>query len=269
MNDIKDTIFKEIYITEYGREKCSALKDIVTAAKKWHRFHYVLFGKGKFIINEKEYNLSQGDIFYIPDNATPRYYPDKKDPWIYAWVGFNGDNVKKYLENCNISQEKPIFKDHDFILKNDFNDFVDSCNRAGEVSLYALGIVLQIFYKMMEMNKSKKKSLTTKEIYVKEAQQFIENNYQFNITITTISESLNISPNYLANIFSDVMGMPTKKYLTKVRMEKACYMLINEDLPIKDIAKKVGYDNQLHFSSEFKKIKQISPLLYRERNVLY
>jgi AraC-like DNA-binding protein len=263
-----DNQFKEIYLTEYGREKCIATKDIITRPKGWHRLHYVLYGKGTFILNGKTYDLAKGDIFYIPVDAAPRYYPNRSDPWMYIWVGFNGDEVGSFLNACKINEQNPIFRDQGLHLKDLFNSFVDSCNRLGETSLNSLGIVLQIFGEMINMVNNKKEKPTPKEIYVKNAKMFMENNYQFQISVTSIANDLGLSPNYLANIFSEVLGMSTKQYLTRLRMEKACYLLINENLPIKEIAKMVGYTNQLHFSSEFRKVKKISPLLYRKNNVL-
>ena len=57
-----------------------------------------------------------------------------------------------------------------------------------------------------------------------------------------------------------------KEYLTTVRMEQAKKMLSTHRYKIKEVGKFVGYKNQLHFSSEFKKYTGKSPLQYSKSN---
>lgn len=53
--------------------------------------------------------------------------------------------------------------------------------------------------------------------------------------------------------------MTTKQFLIKVRMENAKSLLLTNKYKIKEIAKNVGYANQLYFSNEFKKYYGVYP----------
>ena len=60
------------------------------------------------------------------------------------------------------------------------------------------------------------------------------------------------------------IGISPQEYLLSLKMEKACNLLTNLQLSIGDVARQVGYEDQLTFSKIFKKSKGVSPKLYRE-----
>jgi AraC-like DNA-binding protein len=71
-----------------------------------------------------------------------------------------------------------------------------------------------------------------------------------------------VTPNYLANIFAKFEHTSPKRFLTEVRMKNAGLLLKTGAYRIADVGKKVGYPDQLHFSSEFRKFYGLSPLNY-------
>lgn len=47
-------------------------------------------------------------------------------------------------------------------------------------------------------------------------------------------------------------------------MFQASFYLINTDLPVYEIANRVGYDNLGHFYRKFEALYQMKPLMYRK-----
>ena len=62
------------------------------------------------------------------------------------------------------------------------------------------------------------------------------------------------------------MGMPYIDYLTQVRMEKACQLLTETDMPIKEIVWQVGYIDDSSFRKKFKARYGIRLSDYRKEN---
>lgn len=261
--------FEELSLKECGRERCQPGKIVNFDIKDYHLFHYVLFGQGTFIFDGKIYHLKKGDIFYIPPQHTAKYFPSFKDPWMYTWIGFKGARSDLYLKRVGLSEKSPVFNDRKhLLLKPLFNELMDKYNSAKYLNIEILAVFMNIIYKMMTYDYKVDLLITSKQAHIRTAKQFIENNFQFKIRITDIADALPISSNYLANIFKEELGYSPKQFLTEYRIQKACQMLLNGDMHIKDIAKRVGYDNPLHFSAEFKRIKNVSPKMYREKNKL-
>jgi len=258
---------QDLRLFECGKEKCCSIKDIVSFAKDYHVLHFVLNGKGFLELFGIRHELSKGDFFYIPPLSEAHYYPDPKDPWTYTWIGFGGEKGENFLSLCGISAERPVFsKIRDNSLNDYFNELVYNYNHTGFLDVKCLGYAYLIFSVMIEhCHIIAPRSLTPKESHVKEAKEFISYNFQFPITVQNIADSVNLTTNYLSNIFQETLGMSPKQYLTKFRMDRACVMLADGRLKIKDVAARVGYKNQLHFSGEFKKIKSICPKFFQDK----
>lgn len=254
----------ELNLRECGREKCIPQKAFDFTVKDYHLFHYVVMGEGYLEMGGKKYHLHKGNIFYIPPKEHPVYYPDQNEPWTYCWLGFDGSNAAKYLSESGISIENPIVHDrNDFALKTIFDGIYDRYQEAGFLDLRCLGLAYQIFDILLGLSPTSSDiPLSAKERIVKSGKEFIANNYQFAITVDDIAKSMGVTPNYLANIFSESIGLSPKRYLTNYRMDKACLLLKTKRYKIKEVGKKVGYENQLHFSTEFKKQFGVSPLQY-------
>ena len=58
---------------------------------------------------------------------------------------------------------------------------------------------------------------------------------------------------YISKLFREEVGDSPINYLIKVRLAKAKELIEESGLPIKAVAKKVGYDDAYHFSKLFKK----------------
>lgn len=261
------TKFTDLALFECGREKCIASKEICFTAKPYHLFHYVLFGKGWYELDGVLYELKKSKLFYIPPNVQPKYYPDKKDPWTYTWIAFDGLYADRLLKHSGISRENPIFSDSkDFKLFKYFMDISEQYAIKGSLDIKCLGLVYELFSEMITLSKQEENFiLNPKDGHIKEAKEFIMYNYQFQISVKDIADSLNITSNYLANIFSERLGYSPKHYLINYRIQKACSLLNTCEYKIGEISKMVGYNNQLHFSTEFKRIMKIPPSEYQNR----
>lgn len=104
-----------------------------------------------------------------------------------------------------------------------------------------------------------------KSIKVKKAIQYIIDNYADDIQIEVIADFVNLSPNYLSNVFKKEMGITLNQYIEGYRINKAKGLLKNFDLKLNDICQQVGYNNTAYFISVFKKVTGLSPTEFRRR----
>lgn len=259
--------FTELSLHECGIERCQPHKVVKYTPKEYHIFHYVLSGKGTYEHNGRTFNLKKGDIFYIAPYDTATYFPDLKDPWTYIWIGFKGDRASSYLNRLKINQQYPIFSDNNkFDLRPLFLEMSEAYGKAKYLNIETLAVFMKIIYKMTIIKNYDDEILGIKDMHIRNAKQFVVNNYQHDIKVTDIASSLGLSVNYLANIFKERLESSPKQYLIYYRLHIASQILIETDNPINEVAKAVGYKKSLHFSSEFKKIKGVSPSLYRKAN---
>lgn len=84
------------------------------------------------------------------------------------------------------------------------------------------------------------------------------------LLVDTVAECVHLSPVYASAVFKDETGLGLKRTITDIRMEEACALLIKTNLPVAELAAKVGYHGANYFAKLFKKEMGMTPVEYRE-----
>jgi YesN/AraC family two-component response regulator len=101
---------------------------------------------------------------------------------------------------------------------------------------------------------------------VKKAVEYIHAHYSEPISLEIIADILGITPNYLSELFHKNTGESYSKYVTRVRMERAvALMRACPDMKIYQIAERIGYTTNKHFSTAFKRHFNCTPGEYAAR----
>ena len=83
------------------------------------------------------------------------------------------------------------------------------------------------------------------------------------LSLGEFAQSVNLSVWRLCHIFKSDVGMPPMRYLRLLRMERAKDLLESSFLSVKEIAYRVGLNDESHFVRDFKSTYGSSPALYR------
>jgi AraC-like DNA-binding protein len=83
-------------------------------------------------------------------------------------------------------------------------------------------------------------------------------------TVQYISESLNVSPNYLRGLLNTLTGMNTQQHIHEKLIQKAKEKLSTTDLSVSEIAYELGFEHSQSFSKLFKTKTKLSPLEFRK-----
>ncbi len=83
------------------------------------------------------------------------------------------------------------------------------------------------------------------------------------ISLDDLAAEAQLSPFHFARMFKQSLGVPPRVYLTRLRVEKACELLEQTDLPITEIALEVGYSSNQVLARVFLKQMRMSPSDYR------
>jgi two-component system response regulator YesN len=95
------------------------------------------------------------------------------------------------------------------------------------------------------------------------ALRYMKENYGKQISLEEVAAAGNVSGNYLSRLFRDEMDIGFNDYLTQLRIEESQKLLAETNLPVKEIAIRVGYLDEKYYSRLFKKTTGIKPTEYR------
>jgi AraC-like DNA-binding protein len=98
-----------------------------------------------------------------------------------------------------------------------------------------------------------------------QARKSIEQGFARHIVIAELADAAGMSKFRFIRSFADVYGETPGSYLTRRRVEYAQILLTATRLPIREIARAVGYRSHGTFSTRFRAFSGVSPSEYRKR----
>ncbi|MBE5891798.1 MAG: helix-turn-helix transcriptional regulator [Lachnospiraceae bacterium] len=101
--------------------------------------------------------------------------------------------------------------------------------------------------------------------YVKKSITYMNTHYQEEIHFEDLSKHIGISKPYFFDLFKQCTGTTPNQFLTRLRIDKAKYLLISTNMPIKDVGYECGFDDNVYFSYLFRKETGVSPSAFRTR----
>ena len=93
--------------------------------------------------------------------------------------------------------------------------------------------------------------------------EWIQEHYREKITVSQLAQMMNLSTVYFSNAFKAAFHISPKQYLQGKRLYESQRLLTRTDLSIREIAERVGFDNENYFSEFFSEKAGISALKFR------
>lgn len=92
--------------------------------------------------------------------------------------------------------------------------------------------------------------------------QYIQKNYDQDITLVSIASEFFFNPSYLSHMFKQQTGGNLSSYIEEIRIKEALRLLRMQKLSIGQVARMVGYNDPNYFSKIFRKHTGFSPARY-------
>lgn len=259
----------EVRLYEIGNYKCEPGYSYGPVVRPRGILHYVISGKGKLRIMNKEYKIHENQLFYIPADIMAYYEADHDNPWEYMWTHIGGAVMLEVLKDCQLDEYNPVkdiispkgkyFRSLFDILSDIFNYY--------ESEYYCISRTYEMmdYFKRAYVSETKKTSESLQLQYVRTVIKFIQLKFSEDIHVDDIALTCGLNRSYLSRLFHEATGTTIKDYLQSYRMQAAENMLKNTDSTIQYIAYAVGYNDIFTFSKAFKKHTGSSPSAFRNK----
>lgn len=260
-------------ILRIGQEYCDSRKKPEDYRNSRYTILFVLYGQG-YVIDEsgKEYTIVRNEAFLLYKGEKYYFKPDKRDPWSYIWVDFDGNDIEVLLSACGFSKDD--IKKH---INNDFTEYVEllkkmylSYDASEYQQMRCTAYFMLIISKMIEQENSK--NVNVKSVYkqkvLREILIYINNNYALpTMSAKKVCEICGISSSALERLFSEFLGMSPIDYINSYRISVACDQMRSYDFDIASAAQWVGYTDIKYFSRVFKEKKGMTPSEYKAQDI--
>ena len=205
------------------------------------------------LLNGEKQILSEGQMMFL--DMYNHFELSAKDEDNLLYFGyFRGSNIndfyKRYLKYNNIiSNIKPDLENKFLNLINYVND---GNNNKKEIS----SLIYELLLTTIVENKE--------DIQLKNALNYIENNYQYKINIPYLAKLCYFSNYYFHHKFKEKLYQTPLEYINNYRFKKAIHLLTNTNKNIDEIAEEVGFSSKKIFVKMCRKYLGNSPSKYRK-----
>jgi len=136
------------------------------------------------------------------------------------------------------------------------------------VETAALTLAARLLQKYCDCGSS---ALTTQDAHpldhvrLRRVLDYISTNIDADITLADLARVAAQSPFHFARKFALAMGVPPKRYVSRMRFDKAMAELVAGKLPLAQIALNAGFSSQSSFTRAFRRTTSMTPQEYRRR----
>ncbi|MGD1817084.1 MAG: helix-turn-helix domain-containing protein [Pleomorphochaeta sp.] len=226
--------------------------------KNQFEVHYFLEGEGSFFTNKKKYSIRENQV-YVTSELTQHKITADKDSFIsyYAVLMEFDDADRKLIEYLNQKGPITLYENKRFFfewikdngLSKNTNLRLSSCHKL-------LGFLYSI-----DQNYEEEESIN---VAVENALKYMRMHLFDTISLEELANYVSLNPIYFNRLFCKKMNFPPIKYFSLLKLEAARSLLATTSLSIKEIAAKLNYNSQFHFSKCFKDNTGFSPSIYRK-----
>ena len=228
---------------------------------------YCVDGQGWCRLGKGAEPVRAGELLVLSPQTSFECGADPTRPWTIHWGQATGDLIPDYIAKLTLSRERAkLWIGDDLQVVFLFQETLMSLGRSFAFpdvlrASHALGLLLARCIARTE-NPPGRNERSQK---IGECIEFMSEHLDEALKVGQLARLANLSPAHFAVVFKEQTGTTPREYLHLLRMHRAREWLFGTRMPLKEIAGRLGYQDQFHFSRKFKAFSGLSPSRYRER----
>lgn len=223
-------------------------------------------GRGWLELEGRGFGLEPGHIAIIPPNTTHIYHADPTDPWSLFWIHFDGPQCSLVCDSLGVNVNTPLLYVADTNMMRQAFEEVYAClnYNHSDAGLLAMTSELMCLLSRIKLNSSTPhRERQAQEDRIQESIRFMEKHLDMPIPLKDLAARAGQSVPHYSKLFRERTDQSPMAYFIQLKIRKACDLLYQTDLTIREIGEQLGYSDPYYFSRIFKKIQGIAPAKYR------
>lgn len=215
--------------------------------------------------NRRHYDLEGGESF-LWKPGMPHAFGRRDRPWSHSWILARGERMKSILEDAAaIEWNRPLKIRGNHTILPTLEAMYGELLRHPQPDLLILESYCRIMVRKMERAASGAERAETVPEPFLELRQFMEDYLHRPLTLDDLAERVHLSRSHFCVVFRRYFDVSPMHYLMEQRLSRALVLLEDRALSIKQVADKVGFEDALYFSRQFRRHHGVSPSRYRQK----
>lgn len=248
-----------------GFERCGPGYRIDRRNFPWFCLEFVSRGAGTLVLGGVTHDLQPGS-FYIYGPGLPHRIVNSADhPLGKYFIGFTGSGAADFLTRYEINpgfvsrclKGEPIRRTFEMLIERG----VRKSRLARPLcALITRELLLLCRDDAADPGNTDSPAFAT---YTR-AREFIERNFLDLKTLAATATACRLDAPYLCRLFARYHDESPYQFLTRLRMDHASRLLLEENATVKSVAAVLGFKDSFHFSRVFKSVHHVPPSRFRQ-----
>ena len=213
-------------------------------------------------MDDNEYFVRRGDLFLVPLNSSYSFTTTAVKHYHKLVLEIKGDLLLSFCGLLQLDSPLHMVSPPELHIEEKIREIGVLLHDGSEKNIPRIlaGLHELLSALSLSVRGDQEKNV---QILMK-AQSRLENDIGGTLSISSLSAELGICQSMLNRLFRKKLGISPMKYRIRYRLKNACHVLTHSSMPIKEIALRFGYSNQLYFSNDFKHHFGMSPKAFRD-----
>lgn len=220
-------------------------------------FQYTLAGQGCLQVGDNATQIvDTGQAILIPMPSAVRYFVGRESDWEFIWMMLAGDGVQS-LNTQLVSQlgMRLSLSLHSAPVQQCVDLYRRLLTRKkSDTRLDEYAINQMVHHWCLSLRQLMLQPVSTIPEQVALVQHWMADQmHDSQLRVESLAEAAGYSRFHFSRLFRDAVGVSPYQYLMQLRMRRALELLTTTDMPIKQIAGEVGFEEVTWFTTTFKK----------------
>lgn len=203
-----------------------------------------------------------GPCLVIWPPNTPHHFGNPDNRWHHSWCIARGELIAELCSTCALPLQRCIGVNNLSECERFFRDCGRELDEYLEIDQHIIRNLFENF--MRGLQRSRVSDGDNNRMFT--IKRYIDGHLQNTLKLKLLADEAGLSTSHLSSEFKKCFKLSPMEYVIKRRLEEAMYLLGDHNLQIKEIAHRVGYNDEFHFSRLFKKRFGLSPRAMRQRH---
>ena len=250
---------------------------------------YIVSGKGRFAIDDEDYEAASGDLFWIPPDTRHRMegfapgmhcvyvhfdliYRPTYSHWDFSIPG-GMEDLRELRPLLHERIRHPLLKRLKGRIRNHTNQRVggllqEICAEAARAQPFAglrmSGLMMEVVAEILRGESHLPSEQLAHAPFLERAADTLYQRCHENLRLREIAKSCELSASHFRSLFHRHFGITPRAFLRRARLRRAQELMVGTAMTLSEIAQKSGFATIHSFSRAFRAQEGISPREYRK-----
>lgn len=248
------------YVSLAGTSYCDGSYHIKRKHSKCTVIEYVKEGTGIVSDGVMRERVDAGKIYILRQGRDHDYCSDPRDPWVKIFINVRGALAEYLLSSYGITDDLVLDGEgmecyFHRMMEAAFDKSLEDDEKSARIAV--------IFHELVISLWQKRKTCEHVDPEMQVLRRYIAENSHRIVGNRELAAVIHRCEDHCVKHFKKAFGKTPYEYQIDEKLSSAKLMLKNTNLPICEIAERLGYCDQHYFSNLFKKKCDMSPSQYR------